>query len=60
MQVDIPDDLANFFEEWAPKFGKPNGRDVIVHLLDEYRTKKRKPFQIRNAGETYGTGPRKK
>jgi hypothetical protein len=52
-QIEIPDDLAKFLDEWALKMKKRDAQSLAVHVLDQFRNTKLKP--IRNeAADAYG------
>ena len=57
LRLDIPEDLVEWLDKWAPKAGKDSGHDLAIQVLEDYRMKKMRPY--RNAGGTYAE-PRKK
>jgi hypothetical protein len=50
---DIPDDLAQFLEERAPKEGKESAQALLVSLVDKYRHRVRGPHRDSLAPDSY-------
>ena len=54
---EIPDDMAEFLGEWAPKEQKADAH-VLLDLIERYGNQKRS-FPSKSMGETYGPKKRK-
>ena len=55
---EIPDDMAEFLDEWAPKEQKADAHALLLDLIERYRSQKRS-FPSKGMAETYGTTKQK-
>jgi hypothetical protein len=55
---EIPDDMAEFLDEWAPKEQKADAHALLLDLIERYRSQKRS-FPSKGTAETYGTTKQK-
>ena len=55
---EIPDDMAEFLDEWAPKEQKADAHALLLDLIERYRSQKRS-FPSKSMVETCGTKKRK-
>jgi hypothetical protein len=51
---EIPDDMAESLDEWAPKEQKADAHALLLDLIERYRSQKRS-FSSKGMAETYGT-----
>ena len=54
---EIPDEMAEFLDEWAPKEQKADAHALLLDLIERYQNQKR-TFPSKSPAETYG--PKKK
>jgi len=55
---EIPGDMAEFLDKWAPKEQKADAHALLLDLIERYRNQKRS-FPPKSMAETYGTTKRK-
>ena len=51
---EIPDDMAEFLDEWAPKEQKADAHALLLDLIERYRNQKR-TFPIKKPGRDLWT-----
>ena len=44
---EIPDDMAEFLDEWAPKEQKADAHALLLDLIERYRSQKRSAVNAR-------------
>jgi hypothetical protein len=59
-QFEVPDDMAEFLDEQAPRLQKSDARALLLHLIDEFRTKTRRPQRRESVARTRYVLPRKR